>query len=236
MVKKELIKMSPLRILEKSSHGGVSKGNIGVIAAKKGVGKTACLIHIATDQLFQNKHVIHVSFSGNTQHIISWYEDIFSEISKRRTLESAMEIHDEIIKNRIIMNFIWQRISIEEVAGRIRSIIKNSDYKVDYIIVDGYNFYEGSREDLIYIKNFAVKEKVVFWFSASLEQDAGVHEGQKIPSVLTEYLDLFEILICLRPAGNVIHLELVKDHDEIRMEELTLTLDPKTLLITGERK
>ena len=55
------------------------KGFMAVIG-KKGVGKTACLVHIATDQLFLNKHVIHVSFSGDTRHIISWYEDIFKEI------------------------------------------------------------------------------------------------------------------------------------------------------------
>jgi hypothetical protein len=236
MVKNELISMSPLRILEKSSHGGVSKGNIGVIAAKKGVGKTACLVHIATDQLFQNKHVIHVSFSGNTDHIISWYEDIFTEIARRRNLESAMEVHNEIIKNRIIMNFVWQRISIEEITGRIRSIIKNSNYKVDYIIVDGYNFYEGSREDIMYIKDFARQEKVVFWFSASTGEDSNVHEGQKVPPVLTEYIDLFEILICLKPAGKTVHLELVKDHKDIVMEDLHLALDPKILLITGEEE
>ncbi len=45
MVKSELINRSPLRILEKSIQGGVGKGNIGVIASRKGVGKTACLVH-----------------------------------------------------------------------------------------------------------------------------------------------------------------------------------------------
>ena len=232
MVKNELIKNSPLRILEKSIHGGVSKGNIGVIAAKKGIGKTACLVHIATDQLFQDKHVIHVSFADNAQHIISWYEDIFKEISCRRNLESAMEVHDSIVKNRIIMNFVWQRISIEEVIARIRAIIKNSNYKVDYIVVDGYDFYEGSREDLMYIKGFAKQEGIGFWFSASTTEDIDPATGQKIPSILTEYLDLFEIIISLKPVGNVVHLELVKDHNEIRMDDLHLTLDPKILLIT----
>jgi KaiC/GvpD/RAD55 family RecA-like ATPase len=105
MVKEELIKRSPLRLLEKSIHGGVGAGNIGVIAARKGTGKTACLVHIATDQLFQGKHVIHVSFAGRTDHIISWYEDIFGEIAKKRNLENAMEIHDDLIKNRVVMNF-----------------------------------------------------------------------------------------------------------------------------------
>ena len=83
MIREELIRRSPFRILEKSIHGGVGKGNIGMIAARKGVGKTACLVHLATDQLFQNKYVIHVSFSPDTSHIISWYEDIFEEIAQR---------------------------------------------------------------------------------------------------------------------------------------------------------
>ena len=103
MIKTEQNKRSPLRILEKSIHGGVGKGNIAVIAAKRG--KTACLVHIATDQLFEDKHVIHVSFSANTNHIISWYEDIFDEIAKKISLDSARDVHDEIVKNRIIMNF-----------------------------------------------------------------------------------------------------------------------------------
>src|SRR4030042_4764412 len=105
MIKSESNRRSPLRILEKSTQGGVGPGNIGVIAARKGVGKTACLVHIATDQLFENKHVIHVSFSANTSHIISWYEDIFDEIAKKYNLDSAGEVHDEIVRNRIIMNF-----------------------------------------------------------------------------------------------------------------------------------
>jgi KaiC/GvpD/RAD55 family RecA-like ATPase len=77
MVKKEITEKSPLRKLESAVHGGVGKGNIGVIASKKGIGKTACLVHIATDKMMNDKHVIHVSYSSRVDHIISWYEDIF---------------------------------------------------------------------------------------------------------------------------------------------------------------
>jgi len=105
MIKAELIRRSPLRILEKSIQGGLGKGNIGVLAARKGVGKTACLVHIATDKLFQDKPVIHVSYAARVDYIIAWYEDIFREIAKKRQLESALEVHDAIIRNRVIMNF-----------------------------------------------------------------------------------------------------------------------------------
>ncbi len=86
MVREELNKRSPLRIFENSIHGGLGNGNLGVIASRHGIGKTACLVHMATDKLFRDEHVIHISFSQNVNHVIAWYEDIFKEItSKKRT-------------------------------------------------------------------------------------------------------------------------------------------------------
>jgi len=82
MVRSELVKQSPLRILDASTNGGVGKGNVGVLAARHGVGKTSALVHIATDKLLQGKHVIHVTFASRTVHIIDYYDEIFTEISK----------------------------------------------------------------------------------------------------------------------------------------------------------
>ena len=107
MVKEELNQKSPLRKLEAITQGGAGKGNIGVIASKQGIGKTAFLVHLAVDSLLRDRHVIHVSFDKKTDYISAWYEDIFDEISKKRNLESAMQVHDEMIHNRIIMNFSY---------------------------------------------------------------------------------------------------------------------------------
>ncbi|MDT8297998.1 MAG: hypothetical protein RQ801_06850, partial [Spirochaetaceae bacterium] len=85
-----MINKSPLRKLDKSINGGLGAGNIGVVASRRGIGKTACLVHIATDKLMADKHVIHVSYAKKVDHIISWYEDIFKEISLKRNLEDAM--------------------------------------------------------------------------------------------------------------------------------------------------
>ena len=137
MVKEELIKRSPLRIFEKSIHGGLGRGNIGVLASRKGVGKTACLVHIATDQLLRGKHVIHVSFSARVDHIISWYEDIFKEIAKKRSLENAVDVHDDIIKNRVIMNFNQQGISAERILRSVGAMIRDGHFGADTVIFDG---------------------------------------------------------------------------------------------------
>jgi KaiC/GvpD/RAD55 family RecA-like ATPase len=234
MVKKELIEKSPLRILEKSIHGGVGAGNIGVIASKKGVGKTACLVHIATDKLFQEKHVIHISFSGKTDHIVSWYEDIFEEIARRLNLDHAMEVHDSIVKYRLIMNFNHYPITVDYVIGRLRTMADIGNFKADCIIIDGYNFYEGSPGDVALIKQFARETGCEVWFSASIMDEPEVSTATTVSSVLERYFDVIDVVVLLTAERGAIHLKLVKDHHVIPDEDLHLRLDSKILLITDE--
>ena len=88
MLKEELIKKSPVRILERGIEGGLKAGNIGVIASRKGIGKTSVLVQLALDKLMQGKKIIHVSFTTHTSYVISWYENIFTEVAKRKNLEN----------------------------------------------------------------------------------------------------------------------------------------------------
>ncbi|MDY7026857.1 MAG: hypothetical protein SVR04_01025 [Spirochaetota bacterium] len=235
MVKSELIKRSPLRIFEQSIHGGVDKGQIGVLASKKGVGKTACLTHIAVDKLFQNRHVIHVSFATSVEHIINWYEDIFKEIAKKRNLENAVDVHDEIIKNRVIMNFNQDRISMDQVIKSLEALINDGNFPADAVIFDGYNITDESRSDLETIREFARRLKLEIWFSLSLqEEQKELFNEKNIPIVLEKLIDNVDVLINLRHSGDYVHLQIAKDHEIIENREIALRLDPKTLLIAEE--
>lgn len=231
MVKSELVKRSPLRILEESIHGGVGKGNIGIVASRKGVGKTACLVHIATDQLLQDKHVIHVSFSARTDHIINWYEDIFKEIAKKRKLESAVDVHDEIIKNRVIMNFSQEGISTDQILSSLEAMITRGKFSADSLIVDGYDFSKSSLDQLKKVRAFADRLGMEIWISASIKGEEPIFDEKGIPFELKPFLGETAVLITLKYAGDYVHMKLVKDHDEIPSRELQLKLDPKTLLI-----
>jgi hypothetical protein len=231
MVKAELNKRSPLRIFENSIHGGVGKGNIGVLASRKGVGKTACLVHIATDKLFRDKHVIHVSFSSRVDHIVSWYEDIFKEIAKKRDLESAVEVHDEIIKNRVIMNFNQDGIETGHVLSSVKAMINEGKFPADAIIFDGYDITRARPEDLKAIKAFAEDVNLEIWASIGLRGEEPLFDEAGIPNELKPYLDAVSVLVTLRYESDYVHLKVVKDHGEMENREMDLKLDPKTLLI-----
>ncbi len=247
MVRKELIQRSPLRILEQSTRGGLGKGNIGVIAARKGIGKTACLVHIATDSLFQDRQVIHVSFAANTRHLVSWYEDIFAEIAERFHLDSAMEVHDEVIKRRILMNFNQEGIQLPRVMQSVQAMIRDGSFSADTVIVDGYDFGRVTRDELAQVRAAAGELGLEVWFSVSLKETKDgrpVYDARGVPVVLQGLLDGIDVLICLRPGGAGIpgaavpvphvRLQLVKDGERLVDGDLHLELDPATLLILGE--
>ena len=231
MIRNELVKRSPLRILQQSMHGGgLGKGNIGVIAAPKGVGKTACLVHLATDELLDGRHVIHVSFAADTRHIITWYEDIFDEIAKRYHLDGAKDVHDDIIKHRVIMNFRQDGVSAPQVQRSVRSMIKDGNFNAEVVFVDGYDLAKADSEEFGSFKRFAEEAKIEIWFSASVQKSA----PQPVPAFIERFINHIAVFIVLEPCGNYINLKLVKDHENVPVNDLHLKLDPHILLIAEE--
>jgi hypothetical protein len=231
MIMEELITRSPLRILENSIHGGLGKGNIATLASRKGVGKTACLVHIATDKLLQRKPVIHVSYANRVDHIISWYEDIFRQLAGRTSLESAGELHDELVKNRVIMNFNQEGTKTEQVLRSLEAVIRSGGFPAETIIADGFDFTVQSADDLARFKQFAVRMGVEVWFSASLKGPDPLYDEKGIPHELGCCLDHIDVLITLHNLKDRVQLSLVKDHGYPAPGEIGLSLDPKTLLI-----
>jgi len=232
MVKADLIKQSPLRILDASTNGGVGKGNLGVLAARHGLGKTSALVHIATDKLLQGKHVIHVSFSSRTFHVLEYYEEIFTEISKVKDLSGAMAVHDEIAPFRTVMNFDSKATVahvIDSLGARIRA-----GFPAQLIVVDEFDFSRAQTSDLQHFRDFARSVGCELWFSVSLDHE-GDSAQERVPEVLEPHLVSIDVLVNLRhhKSDGKVHLELVKDHGH-QPHDTHLVLDTKTLLISPE--
>lgn len=234
-VREELITRSPLRLLEKSISGGLGKGNIGVLASRKGVGKTACLVHIAADQLFQGRHVIHVSYASRVDHIQRWYEDVFKEIARKPLMKSAGEVYEDVIRNRVIMNFAQDGTKTEQVLRSLEALIVHGNFAAETIIVDGFDFARGGPGEIAEFKAFAGRLGLEVWFSASLRGEEPLIDERGFPVLLRDHLGTIDVLITLRHHGDHVHMTLVKDHDRLSPKDIGLRLDPTTLLIARNR-
>jgi KaiC/GvpD/RAD55 family RecA-like ATPase len=231
MLKEELIAKSPVRLLEKSIEGGLKAGNIGVIASRKGIGKTSVLVQIALDKLLQDEKVIHVSFTAHTSYVISWYENIFAELARKKNLEKFNEVKDCLVKDRVIMNFAQETVSIDQILHSLRAMINEGGFKATTLIVDGYDFSKASGERFAKVKAFAAETGLEVWYSATLGGEEPQLDKNNIPVLLRDFLDSISVLILLEPKAEYIHLTVVKDHARMNPQDLKLKLDAKTLLI-----
>jgi archaellum biogenesis ATPase FlaH len=231
MVKEELIQRSPVRIFEKSINGGLKAGEIGIIASQSGIGKTSVLVQIALDKLLQTKKVIHVSFTQHTHYVLAWYEDIFDEFISKKNLENTAEVKNEVVKNRVLMNFNQDGMSGDQILKSLRAMIVDGGFKADAIIIDGFDFYRIDRSRLENIKTFAKELSLEIWYSCTVKEGAGQYDKQNIPLLIKDYLDLIDVVIVLEPKPDHIELSVSKDRSSLDTKSMAMRLDPKTLLI-----
>ncbi|MDL2229130.1 hypothetical protein LJC14_02660 [Treponema sp. OttesenSCG-928-L16] len=231
MVKQELIQRSPVRIFEKSIHGGLKAGELGIIASQSGIGKTSVLVQIALDKLLQGKKVIHVSFTQHTDYVMAWYEDIFDEFIKKKNLENTREVKNELIKNRVLMNFNQDGITSDMVVRSLKAMIGDGGFQADALIIDGFDFSKTTHERLSSVKKFAEEAGLSVWYSCTVKGEEPHYDKHSIPLVLKNYMDLIDVVIVLEPKLDHIELAVSKDRETYSPESMALRLDPKTLLI-----
>ena len=87
MYRRFLNARSPLRLLEKGLHGGLGHGNLGLVIAGPGVGKTSFLVGVALDELLRSKPVLHIALDHSVQHVRDYYDTVFEELANTTRLD-----------------------------------------------------------------------------------------------------------------------------------------------------
>ena len=130
------------------------------------------------------------------------------------------------------MNFNQNGVQMKQITSSIKSMITDGNFSANVIMIDGYDFNKGSIDDLQQIKELAKSLNLEIWISASLVDEEGGFDEKGVPLLLKNYLDKIAILIFIKPENELIHLQLVKDHDIFPDSDMIhLKLDPKSLLI-----
>mgnify|MGYP003293420307 CR=1 FL=1 len=218
MEKKDLIDSSPVRYFEKAASS-LKAGEIGLITAKKGLGKTSILVQFGLDTLLNDKALIHVSFDQHSSNVISWYSSVLSEIAKKKNISNMVELTEDIVKNRTILNFNQENFTLPKVVATLKAM-NEGGIKISSIVVDGLDFATVSKEDLDCFAAFVKAEGMTAWFSYSSESAdlKGTMEKDK--------LDVFATVGHLAAEGKALSITILKNG------EGTVNLDAKTLLMT----
>ena len=218
MEKKDLIEYSPVQYFEKVSPA-LKDGEMGLVTAKKGLGKTSVLVQFGLDSLIKDKATVHVSFDQHSSNVISWYSSVLAEITKKKNISNLSEISEDIVRNRTILNFNQETFTLPKVVNTIKAL-NDGGSKISTLVLDGLNLANTSKEDLSLFADFIKKEKMTAWFSYASEAD-------KLKDTLdAEKINLFTTVAHMASNGKEIAISLLKNG------EGQVKVDTKTSLMS----
>ena len=223
MVKQDLIDHSPVRFFDKAANGGLKAGKLGLVTAKKGLGKTSVLVQFGIDALLSDKHLVHVSYDQHSSNVISWYDSILAEIGKKKNLGDMAELNEAIVRGRTILNFNQETFSLPKVVNTLKAL-KEGGINVSALIIDGADVAKLSAGDVKTVADFVSAEKMTAWFSAT-------NESAKLSDTLSADLQpFFDTVAHLEPVQGGVALNVLKTGGN-EVSGATIKLDSKTLLM-----
>lgn len=224
MYRKFVNARSPLRLLEKGLHGGLGIGNVGILVAGHGVGKTPFLVGVALDELLRQGTVLHVALDQTVSHVRAHYDTVYEELASSTQLEDAAATHAEIDRHRSIRAYAPSGFS----AAKLRDAVKvesEAGSKPSLIVIEGLE--EIGREDLLDIEALADELAAEVWISLATSEE----QVDGIPPAVKKVEDVVSVVLALEPGEDSVVLRALKDHDNADLSELHVALDPSTLLL-----
>lgn len=134
----ELIERGPLRALLGALGGPLRPGELGLVYARAGVGKSALLVHLALERLLRGEAVFHVSVRDPIQHVRDAYESNLAGLHHAlRPLDRA-EALLAVERHRVIH---WTRGNTPRPAGLtglLDVLHQVMDFEPRLLVVDGW--------------------------------------------------------------------------------------------------
>jgi len=125
-------------VIDELTQGGLGGGELGVIVAPAGVGKTWVLAAIGANSMKTGKHIVHYSLELNEAYVGLRYDSIFTGIANQNLKYHKDDVVTEMEKLKgdlVIKYFPTKTASVNTLSAHLKRII-NLGTQVDMVVVD----------------------------------------------------------------------------------------------------
>jgi archaellum biogenesis ATPase FlaH len=175
--------------------GGVPKGDLALIMAPSGVGKSTVLAYISEHMFSMGKNVLHIIFDENTvddtkrKFIAKWSGIPPSQFEAREDYveKKVDEVLSKIEGKLIIKNFISEGVTVPKIRSFILKYQKRYGLKFDMVVIDYMDELE-SHKDKIFsewdsqthvakaLKSLASELNIPVWSAIQTKKDTAIKD------------------------------------------------------------
>ena len=138
-------------VIDELTQGGLGGGELGVIVAPAGVGKTWVLAALGANAMTRGKHIVHYSLELNESYVGLRYDSIFTGIANQNLKYHKDDVinHMEKLKGDLVIKYYpTKTASVNTLSAHLKRITTLGT-QVDMVIVDYADILKdmgGSRE------------------------------------------------------------------------------------------
>jgi len=182
-------------VIDDLTQGGLGGGELGVIVAPAGVGKTWVLAAIGANAMKRGKHIVHYSLELNESYVGLRYDSIFTGIANQNLKYHKDDVVSEMDKLKgdlVIKYYPTKSASVNTLSAHLKRITTLGT-QVDMVVVDYADILKdmgGSREvrhalGNIYedLRGLAGEFQIPVWTASQANRsalDEDVIEAQKV--------------------------------------------------------
>ncbi len=223
-----------MEMIKRALGNPLAPGELGVLMAGAGVGKTACLTHIALEQLLNGKAVLHVCIDDSPEKAKVWYHELLKNILSEEQGESLAGVQLRIEPLRFIQSYLQQVFTPEKLSENLSTLRSSADFQPVMIVVDGLDFNALDRKIIEQMKSIAQENGLSIWLSARTPQHISQVNSHGIPYPCHQMDDLFASIILLEPSSKSIQVKVLKHGQDYQPSLPRLSLNAQTYLLNGD--
>ncbi len=229
------LRRSPRKLLERDGHPGPGPGNLALVLARAGVGKTAFLVGIGIDALLAGQRVLHVSLESTVDKVRNWYDDVLKEMLERdNNLEHRETIQLDLERRRHIHTYLDHSFSIDRLRQALGLLTDVMHFTPEVILFDDIDIDDEhvDPEAVAAVKAMADDIGAELWMTCHTHREGPQAEPGHLPPPADRLEGLTDLAFRLDSHDAKVRLRVLKDHKQMLDEDLHILLDPRTLLLT----
>jgi len=143
------VQETPWEVINELTDGGLGKGELGVMVAPAGIGKSWALMNIGAHAVKNGKTVLHYTLELNEAYVGLRYDSVITGIANQNLKHYQEDVKDHLSKIKgdlIIKHYPTKTVSVMGLRAHIEKCIMQGK-KPDVVIVDYADLLRGHGQE-----------------------------------------------------------------------------------------
>ena len=158
----------PVRAILEKTDGPLGAGQLGVIVAPAGVGKSSLLCHVGLEELLAGGTVLHVSANERIEDVRGKYDQAFRSATGQTASSAASQAYLRTERNRMIHSYRERVFDVDHFRGNIEMLSDVAQFRPTLIVLDGLS-EEALQDQVEALHTLAVDVGVAVWVTQRCE-------------------------------------------------------------------